>query len=174
MKDKKISAVGMLNESIKLALKHHGNQWYGDKPYLYHLVNVYSEVYKYEKNQEILSLAFLHDTLEDTNIDRYQLFKISPNMPEYVECLTKRPKESYYDKCSKYYCTSIVKAADRIVNITECLSEFNLKNKRQFKQYYNERKKFRILYPKLPFKMILNLECLYLKGLISNFRTVLL
>jgi len=90
----KITAVGMLNESIKLALKNHGNQWYGDKPYLYHLVNVYSEVYKYEKNQEILSLAFLHDTLEDTNIDRYQLFKISPNMPEYVECLTKRPKES--------------------------------------------------------------------------------
>lgn len=164
----------MLNESIKLALKYHGDKWYGSKPYLYHLVHVYTEVYKYEKNNEILSLAFLHDTLEDTNIDRYELFKISSNMPEYVECLTKRRNESYYDKCSKYYCTSIVKAADRIVNVRECLLKNSWVNKTQFKQYYNERKKFRIIYPKLPLKMILNLEWLYLKGLISNFRTVLL
>lgn len=157
----------MLNKSIKLAVEKHGGQMYGLKPYIYHLVNVYSEVSKHEYNEEILSLAFLHDTLEDTKITKEELAEISKMMPEYVELLTKVYLSSYFDRCSKYYATAIVKMADRIVNVRECVI---FGKRKQFYKYYKQRKKFRVIYPKLPFKMILTLEILYLRGLISSFR----
>lgn len=160
----------MLRKSIKLALEKHGSQMYGVNPYIYHLMNVYLEVYKYESNEEILSLAFLHDTVEDTNITKEELTEISKAMPEYVDLLTKKPFINYYNRCSKYYATAIVKIADRIVNVRECVEKENYK---QFIKYYNERKKFRVIYPKLPLKMVLSLEMLYLKGRINNFRTLL-
>ena len=165
-KESKIIHLGMLDKSIKLAIEKHYGQMYGLKPYVYHLVNVYSEVRKYEINEEILSLAFLHDTLEDTKITKEELFEISSMMPEYVECLTKVNLSSYFNNCSKYYETSIVKMADRIVNVRECVS---FGKKKQFYKYYKQRKKFRVIYPKLSIKMILTLEILYLRGLISIF-----
>lgn len=160
----------MLRKSIKLALEKHGSQVYGVNPYIYHLIKVYLEVYKYEKNEEILSLAFLHDTLEDTEISIKELSEISESMAEYVDLLTKMPFINYYQRCSKYYATSIVKMADRIVNVRECLEN---KNYNQFIKYYNERKKFRVIYPKLSLKMILSLESLYFKGKINSFRILL-
>jgi (p)ppGpp synthase/HD superfamily hydrolase len=157
----------MLNQSIKLALEKHGWQVYGSKPYIYHLFQVYLEVSKFENKEEILSLAFLHDTIEDTNIIEQELSTISPMMPIYVRHLSKNNLNNYYELCSKYYETSIVKMADRICNVRECIINNNYN---QFYKYYNERKKFRVLYPKLRFKMILKLEMLYIKGLISSFR----
>ena len=126
----------MLNKSIKLAVEKHYGQMYGGKPYIYHLVNVYSEVKNYESNEEILSLAFLHDTLEDTKITKDELSEISSMMPEYVQCLTKVNFSSYFDDCSKHYSTAIVKMADRIVNVRECI------NFGKRKQFYNNWKLF--------------------------------
>lgn len=160
----------MLNQSLKLALKHHLNQQYGNKPYFYHLVRVYLETLKYTEDEEILSLALLHDTLEDTNILRKELREISEYMPLYVKCLTKGKSKDYYKSCSMYYQTALVKAADRICNIKECIKH---NDKEQFQKYYRDKKKFRILYPKLPNKMKVELELLYLKGLISTFRIAL-
>lgn len=162
----KTIALGMLNKSIKLAVEKHYGQMYQLKPYIYHLVNVYSEVRKYEINEEILSLAFLHDTLEDTKITKEELSEISSMMPEYVICLTKVNLSSYFNNCSKYYETAIVKMADRIVNVRECVM---FGNRKQFYKYYKQRKKFRVIYPKLSIKMILTLEILYLRGLINIF-----
>jgi (p)ppGpp synthase/HD superfamily hydrolase len=157
----------MLNQSIKLAIEKHKWQMYGSKPYFYHLFQVYLEVFKYEAKEEILSLAFLHDTIEDTNITNEELVSISELMPIYVNTLSKNGSRNYYELCSKFYQTAIVKMADRICNVRECVKYGNYT---LFYKYYKERKKFRVLYPKLKFKMILSLEILYLKGIISSLR----
>ena len=58
-------------ESLKareLAMRSHGDQKYGEHPYIVHLDAVADICYPYGQNAVII--AFLHDTLEDTSLSR--------------------------------------------------------------------------------------------------------
>lgn len=64
----------MTNKAREFAIKWHGDQMYGDKPYVYHLDQVASEVKRlYTDDDSIAQLlqtvAYCHDLLEDTNCE---------------------------------------------------------------------------------------------------------
>lgn len=62
----------------EVAKQAHGNQMYGDKPYIYHLDSVYNVALEHidlfpEDSETILCACFLHDTVEDTPLGLDQL-----------------------------------------------------------------------------------------------------
>ena len=67
----------MLELAKMVAFTYHKDQKYGDKPYIYHLDNVYKLVNTYCSNMynynNCLVIAWLHDILEDTHISACEL-----------------------------------------------------------------------------------------------------
>lgn len=166
--------------SLALAAEYHKYQQYGTKPYLYHLLNVWYEAEQFcnKKNIKgikmdiILSVAALHDIIEDTSIDINKIKQINNKVYNIVELLTKKQSlENYYIEISKNEIASIVKLCDRICNVKESI---NNRNYHKLKKYINESKKFKIIYSKSNKLLSNKLEILYLKGkLISIFHTLL-
>ena len=72
-------------KSLALAAEYHKYQQYGTKPYLYHLLNVWYEAEQFcnKKNIKdmemdiVLSVAALHDIIEDTPIDINKIKEIN-------------------------------------------------------------------------------------------------
>jgi (p)ppGpp synthase/HD superfamily hydrolase len=182
-------AVGMLNQikmnkikynSLALAAEYHKYQQYGVKPYLYHLLDVWLEAEKFcnennikgIKEEIILSVCALHDTLEDTTLDENKIKLIHKEVFNSVKLLTKKPPlKNYYNNIGKNEIASIVKLCDRICNVRECIKN---RDYRKLKKYINESKKFKIIYSDFNKPLSKKLERLYLKGkLISIFRIAL-
>lgn len=89
--------------ALELAIKHH--IWQKDlagKPYVLHLSSVGLLVRKSLKNiseedsDKILSVAYLHDILEDTFIIKEDLIEnFGEEIANAVDCITKRKNENY-------------------------------------------------------------------------------
>lgn len=126
----------MIHKSINLAVKYHQHQRYGNKPYLFHLFNVFILSCEYTNNERILSASILHDILEDTNINPNEIKKIDLQLFDICILLSKNYNtENYYNNISKNQEASFVKLADRICNINESLKH---NNKKMITEYYNE------------------------------------
>ena len=132
------------------AIKHHGDQMYGNKPYIYHLDQVASlfipDLLKlYIKKQPLsqfieqlrcIEISYLHDILEDTEVTAEKLnrefYKITC---AGVELLTDVPgknrkirKKKTYAKIAAYTGPNSpikVKLADRLANVQECAKTKN-------------------------------------------------
>jgi len=119
------------------AEKAHGDQKYGDGPYMEHLLQVANEVRKLDDellNPEFLvQCAYLHDVLEDTNVESETIdYMFGPQVTEVLWHVTdpegKNRKErklrlhkrltlldSSRDICER--AALIVKTADRLCNV---------------------------------------------------------
>lgn len=167
-------------KSLALAAEYHKYQQYDTKPYLYHLLNVWYEAEQFCNKNNIkdmemdivLSVAALHDIIEDTPIDINKIKEINKEVYISVELLTKKESlNNYYTEISKNKIASIVKLCDRICNVKESI---NNRNYHKLKKYINESKEFKIIYSKSNKLLSNKLEMLYLKGkLISIFHTLL-
>ncbi len=122
-------------KALNFAAKAHGEQKTPyNLPYLVHLSSVVMEVMHacikskldQEKFDKVIAVAFLHDTIEDTDItydDIYEEFGI--DVAEGVEALTKDEtlpkKEQMADSINKLltqgYEIQMIKLADRIANM---------------------------------------------------------
>ena len=118
----------------KFAIRAHGDQKYGKEPYVVHLDQVVELCKPYPlKNLDIV--AYLHDVMEDTSTTEEE---IASNfgiwVAECVEMLTDPPglnrkirKAALHARLSKLRSSSstypvlIVKAADRLANIQQCI-----------------------------------------------------
>jgi len=126
-----------------LATLAHQNQKYGDEPYTYHLNDVVLNVVKYLPHSyelfldELLSIAWLHDIVEDTwlTINDLQDFVFNDNVVGAVDLLTdsNNPNRTQrkvewvskmkiynitYPPCDDaYFMASYVKLCDRLSNI---------------------------------------------------------
>ncbi|MCI5208652.1 MAG: HD domain-containing protein [Candidatus Electrothrix sp. ATG2] len=117
----------------KFALKHHGEQKYGDHPYKVHLDAVAELVQQYGETAVIL--AYLHDVVEDTEINRNDIKKeFSEFIADCVAVLTDEPGKNRKERKKKTYqkmaqvsgeaeIALIVKAADRLANIRACIAD---------------------------------------------------
>ncbi|MCI5166209.1 MAG: bifunctional (p)ppGpp synthetase/guanosine-3',5'-bis(diphosphate) 3'-pyrophosphohydrolase, partial [Candidatus Electrothrix sp. GM3_4] len=56
----------LISKARRFALKHHGEQKYGEHPYVVHLDAVAELVQQY--GELAVVIAYLHDVVEDTNI----------------------------------------------------------------------------------------------------------
>lgn len=142
----------MISKIRNFAIKAHGDQMYGEFPYIFHLDQVVQILENYGINDDThLSIAYLHDLLEDTIYTDIHLINIiSQEILISIKNLTDEPgknrqerKQKTYIKLSNLKPSSpelIVKIADRIANVTFCIKT---NDKRRLKMYKKEHQSFK-------------------------------
>ncbi|MCK5017814.1 MAG: hypothetical protein KAS32_12195 [Candidatus Peribacteraceae bacterium] len=116
------------------AIKQHGSQKYGNnRPYVEHLDAVSEVLERFGYTKEIYPflhvIAYLHDTIEDTEVDVFEFITdFTPMIYTFVWMLSqesgKNRKERFektHPKTRMTIVTSIVKVADRISNTEQCI-----------------------------------------------------
>jgi (p)ppGpp synthase/HD superfamily hydrolase len=136
-------------KAVEIAIEAHKDQMYGNLPYLYHLVevdnlvtNVYARPYMDyceqfavipgDEMDNLRAVAFLHDVLEDTDMDTGDLFQagIDIEVIEAVCALTKRQGQSYEDYIATVLDNPLatkVKLCDTSANLMNSCKEGNTK-----------------------------------------------
>lgn len=140
----------MLEEARQFAIEAHGDQKYGDQPYLVHLEAVVGNLEDYGETARIV--AYLHDVVEDTSVTCSEVEKLFGQfVADCVAILTDEPgksretrKSRAYEKMAKvegeFELALLVKAADRLANIQACIAD---ENERQLRTYKAEHSEFR-------------------------------
>ena len=110
-----------------VALRHHGDQRYGDLPYGYHLEQVAAVLTRFGLGTpELLAAAWLHDVIEDTDATSAELAAacIPARVIALVEAVTDEPgatrderKAKTYPKTAALRDAVALKLADRIANV---------------------------------------------------------
>lgn len=135
-----------LLECWDFASKHHKGQWYGDKPYMYHLKKVSDVALDLKFTDEsILMSCLLHDIIEDTEVSYKDVKEnFGEEVAEIVYCVTdelgrsrKERKSKTYKKIRNNPKSIVVKLCDRISNITESMGSENY-NLKLMKMYLDE------------------------------------
>lgn len=115
-----------LAKAREFAVKAHGGQRYGDRPYVEHLAEVVAVLTDFEYKAQYLCAGWLHDVVEDTPTT---LGEIERNFGAEVARLVDAvsgggDRESHvasiYEKIAAYPDAAIVKLADRIANVEAC------------------------------------------------------
>ena len=117
-----------LLKAKEFAVKAHGQQMYGDKPYLVHLEHVHDVIKRYRRtNPDVLvqMAGWLHDILEDTAISKAELVRsFGEEVADMVYRVTDEPgtdraerKRKTYGKIRRHIDATTVKLCDRIANV---------------------------------------------------------
>lgn len=147
--------MSIVEKARLFAVKAHGEQKYGEFfPYEKHLrdvVEILSEIYPYHElntNHHIFASAWLHDTLEDTDITFDNLFEeFGRNVARIVLAVTDEPGKNRRERHERTYPKIMVggreaiavKLADRIANVRHSLKY----NHSMFEMYKREYPEFR-------------------------------
>lgn len=110
------------------AIKAHGNQKYGKKPYIYHLDQVAGKLAQLEQSgwyvpELSYTVGYLHDLLEDTDVTYKEIVdEFCEEVALYVYILSKKHfdgsiKEDYLDTVKSKHIPRIVKIADTLCNL---------------------------------------------------------
>ncbi|MBA1444993.1 MAG: HD domain-containing protein [Chromatiales bacterium] len=123
----------LLQRARAFAVEAHGAQRYGDKPYIYHLDQVVGLVESYGNDAQII--GYLHDVVEDTPVNRLEVAEVFGHfVGACVEIVTDEPGRTRGERKRKtnqkmrrvsgsHELALVVKAADRLANVTVCLTE---------------------------------------------------
>lgn len=133
---------------IKFVENKHGNQKYGDKPYIYHILNVkdicdkYINLYNWSVYDKyvIETSVMCHDLLEDTDTTKDELielfgkdvYKIVFNVTGIGDNRKERNQDAY-NKIPTDDRSIFVKLCDRISNMKESMT-----NHRKMEKYKRE------------------------------------
>jgi guanosine-3',5'-bis(diphosphate) 3'-pyrophosphohydrolase len=118
----------LIIDARQFAAKKHAGQMYGDKPYTYHLEEVYKVARRYELHVFICVAALLHDILEDTNVSPIELRTFfGYDVAGLVEDVTDEPGENRKERAEKTWpkirnskAAVALKLCDRIANVKAC------------------------------------------------------
>lgn len=129
------------------AIKCHGDQMYGEHPYVYHLDQVNQILIKFEYDTNFWRCcAYLHDTMEDTNVSISDIglyYGFTIYMVTWactgVGANRKARQQCIRDRLVAYPLACPVKCSDRIANIAMSIQE---KNKDKFLMYLKEKNTF--------------------------------
>lgn len=117
------------------AKEAHGNQKYGDRPYVGHLDDVFQVLQKHGvQDQAMLCAAYLHDTVEDTDMTLEHIALMFGSRTQELVWAVTNPAEGNrasrhtetYPRITRTGATPL-KLADRIANVTSCLADNNTK-----------------------------------------------
>ena len=123
-----------VSQAYEFANLKHGNQKYGEFPYIYHLVQVCDMTLKMGLSEEFQIVAYLHDILEDTETYYSELCeKFGESVANCVAELTHNPKEDYTDYLKGLTLPARkVKICDILCNLQESIL---VGNERLIKKY---------------------------------------
>ncbi len=114
-----------ITQAYEFAKEKHGNQKYGKHPYIYHLIQVCEMTLKMELPEESQIIAYLHDTLEDTNTTYDELCEnFGHRIATYVLFLTKDDNIDYFKYLKHVSSNEIVlkiKICDIMCNLQESI-----------------------------------------------------
>lgn len=138
-----------LRKAKEFAVKAHGQQMYGDKPYVVHLDHVHEVMkrYRHTNTDVIVQMAgWLHDVLEDTATSKTELVRnFGEEIADIVYRVTDEPgadrterKRKTYRKIRGHYNATTVKLCDRIANV-----EASLDIPEKLNMYRSEYREFR-------------------------------
>lgn len=151
------TAMSKLSEKIQaaksLAVKYHGDQQYGNRPYQFHLEDVISVLNENgltpssELYIDLHIITWLHDVLEDTGMDASKISdQFGQHILNAVLALTdgdgenrKEKKAAMMKKLVQNQLAIIVKLADRISNVRISIQD---NNTRKLEMYRNEHPNF--------------------------------
>ncbi len=120
----------MVLEAKKFGIRAHEGDTYGEYPYSKHLNDVYNVLITFGIfNRVVLSVAWLHDTIEDTQVvyeDIYDHF--GHVIADLTYLLTdkrgrnrkERHRNTYPDLAEDHF-ARLIKLADRIANVTHSM-----------------------------------------------------
>lgn len=142
----------VIKKARDFAILAHGEQLYGDEPYIVHLDAV-AEIVK-DFSIHIQVLAYLHDTIEDTNIVRRDIEKeFDDIVARSVEYLTDVPASNRKERKkltnqklatikvgSSFEPVLVAKSADRLANMESCIAK---SNSGLLKMYFREYPEFK-------------------------------
>jgi (p)ppGpp synthase/HD superfamily hydrolase len=122
-----------MNEKIlkarQFAIERHGEQKYGELPYIYHLDMVYQIVLDAKLDEDYQIAAYLHDILEDTNTTKEELTLLfGERIARLVDSVTghgetrKEKKQVMLNKLQALPDGVPLKMADRYANMKESLN----------------------------------------------------
>jgi (p)ppGpp synthase/HD superfamily hydrolase len=115
------------------AVRAHGNQCYGERPYAYHLDQVAALAAPY--GDEAVAIAYLHDTVEDTAATIAEIERrFGPKIAACVALLTDEPGADRKQRKARTYAklavvgganevALLVKTADRLANVRACVQD---------------------------------------------------
>jgi len=123
--------------AVKFASRKHRGQKYGDKDYMYHLIqvdNLVCQVYgdDVENINTLRAVAYLHDVMEDCGVGISEMIRegFCKEVYRAVAFVTKVGGESYdeYIKgVNNYEISRKVKLCDTAVNLRNSIKEGNIK-----------------------------------------------
>jgi len=140
----------VLDKAKTYAVSAHGNQKYGTRPYVFHLDKVVAHLASFGEEAQVI--GYLHDVVEDTEISLEEItIEFSDFISQCVGILTDEPGDNRKERKAKTYAKManvsgelelalIVKVADRLANIEQCLSEDNTS---KLSMYYSEHMVFK-------------------------------
>jgi (p)ppGpp synthase/HD superfamily hydrolase len=148
--DDTVDKTSKLLECWDFASKYHKGQWYGSKPYMYHLKKVSDVALDFDCTDEsVLMSCLLHDIIEDTKANYEDVeSNFGKEVADIVYCVTdelgrnrKERKSKTYKKIRNNVKSIVVKLCDRISNITESMDSENY-NLKLMKMYLDEHNEF--------------------------------
>jgi (p)ppGpp synthase/HD superfamily hydrolase len=140
----------MHDQARSFAIKAHGDQRYGDRPYAFHLDAVAALASPY--GDDAVAVAYLHDTVEDTATTLEEIEReFGPQISAYIALLTDEPGSNRKERKAKTYAklaqvhglhelALVVKAADRLANVRACMED---RKRGLWEMYRNEHQLFR-------------------------------
>jgi (p)ppGpp synthase/HD superfamily hydrolase len=140
----------MVSEARAFALRAHGGQMYGERPYSWHLEAVAELLAPYGAQAQVI--AYLHDVVEDTAVSDDEVnARFGPFVGECVGLLTDAPAATRAERKAQTYArlaavsgatelALVVKAADRLANVRSCVTE---QRQRLWEMYRHEHRAFR-------------------------------
>ena len=115
----------LVAKSYALAVKYHaGVKRKSGEPYINHPLRVAQRLQEAGYNNEVVSVALLHDTVEDSELTLGRLRKLgySERVISGVDSVTKRPYETYpetIDRARRHPLGRLVKLSDNFDNSSE-------------------------------------------------------
>lgn len=123
----------MVERARQFAIDAHGDQQYGEKPYIYHLERVVAHLRAF--GDEAVAAGYLHDVIEDTVVDIDTVRdEFGETVARSVNLVTDEDGANRKERKTKTYAKMaavkpgspeelglIVKAADRLANFEECI-----------------------------------------------------
>lgn len=129
----------------EFAINAHEGQMYGSNDYVHHLDKVVENVKRWTKHPFVINAAYLHDVLEDTDVDETTLrYEFGSDTYDIVDRVTdkegrnrkERHLNTYYLIRKNRYAV-LVKLSDRLANQDECIRTRNVKKGKMYVKEYD-------------------------------------
>jgi len=129
------------------AIKHHGEQMFGEQPYYYHLDMVHSIVVQFGLGEEYEIAAYLHDLLEDTELTKKELSQeFGEEIAEMVFCVSgfgenrQEKQKDIHNKMKNNIKSVNLKMCDRLAN----LKTSKINKPKLYQRYCKEHEDFQL------------------------------